>query len=158
MIKVSKRELTPANSACALSKYYDIMYSTKGKETSKRDERAKTMSFFKETYQVFTRKQAGILYGATKRGELAMSNKQTHRMYSIVGQQRFTDEDTWQWYWRMQYAVQLFFADELETAQQCIDGCDMQVVYDKIEELRERKAAEYAAAHADDEDDWDWDE
>lgn len=114
------------------------------------------MSFVKETYQVFTRKQAGILYGATKRGELTMSDKQTNRMYSIVGQQRFTDEDAWQWYWRMQYAVQLFFAGELETVQQCIDGCDMQVVYDKLEELKEREAAEYAADHADDEDDWDW--
>ena len=74
-------------------------------------------------YAYFTRKQAGILYGATKRGTLAMSRKDIRRMYNLEGicfgnlnvaENNFIA--------RLQSAIDHMFAGRIEIAQAVLDG------------------------------------
>jgi hypothetical protein len=74
-------------------------------------------------YAYFTRKQAGILYGATKRGELAMSRKDIRRMYDLTeicfGNLSIAENN---FIGRLQAAIDHLFAARIEMAQAELDG------------------------------------
>ena len=74
-------------------------------------------------YAYFTRKQAGILYGATKRGELAMSRKDIRRMYDLAeicfGNLSIAENN---FIGRLQAAIDHLFAGRTEMAQAELDG------------------------------------
>lgn len=74
-------------------------------------------------YAYFTRKQAGIIYGATKRGTLALDRKAIRRMYNLVecpfaamnaSEKRFVGS--------LQSAIDHLFAGRAEIAQAVLDG------------------------------------
>lgn len=80
-------------------------------------------------YAYFTRKQAGIIYGATKRGTLAVDRKAIRRMYNLVEcPYSCLSCDDNEFLCRMSEAIRHLFANRIELAQAEIDG---KTVYSK---------------------------
>lgn len=73
-------------------------------------------------YSHFTRKQASVLYAATKHGKLKMTKNDISRMYNNVDI-RFggLDRETIEFLNKLLNAIEHLFADRVEIAQACID-------------------------------------
>lgn len=77
------------------------------------------MSIFSDRYDYLTRKQANIIYAAIKRGDLNAPASFTRKMYDAVGD---TTKETYETMRRYQILVSLIIEEELELAQNVIDG------------------------------------
>lgn len=74
-------------------------------------------------YEYFTDKQAGILYGAIKRGELLADDQTIRDMYSIVGMQLgWMGFDERRLYGKFSDALDHYLAGRIDIAQACLDG------------------------------------
>lgn len=77
------------------------------------------MSIFDDRYEYLTRKQANIIYAAIKRGELEADSSFTNDMYAAVEDRR---NETYAMMRTCQLIISLIFDDQLELAQNVIDG------------------------------------
>ena len=80
-------------------------------------------------YAYFTRKQAGIIYSAAKRGTMNVDRKAINRMYNLVEcKYENLSYDERDFLCHMSEAIRHLFADRIELAQAEVDG---KTVYSK---------------------------
>lgn len=70
-------------------------------------------------YSYFTRKQANILYAATKRGELTIDRRTMSAIYDLVGD---TSREVYAFRSKAEQAIGFLFKDRADLAQAVLDG------------------------------------
>ena len=78
-------------------------------------------------FRYFTRKQAGCIYAAYKRGDLRMTRKQVNHMYNVVGDTEA--ESDCEFYSQI---LSFIFDKRLDLAQAMLDGKNVHMVEHEI--------------------------
>lgn len=94
-------------------------------------------------YKQITRKQAGVIYRATKEGKIEMSQEQISAMYDLTAYNGYDDNGTKQaMNDRFQLAVEAVFDGDYEKAQKFVDQAFGTIRKDEGEKAEEIKALE----------------
>lgn len=69
----------------------------------------------------YSRKQAGVIYSASKRGNIELTREQTSMLYDCADRGATTDSATQNMNYCIKCAVSAIFANDFETAQMLVN-------------------------------------